>query len=84
MDLDLARVHHSRCGGSIRGLYFKVQVELDRPNGGAGADVDHPDSALRLGEVNLFTLDHRPGERAGNGAHGGAVCGVDDSDTGSF
>jgi hypothetical protein len=34
--------------------------------------------------VNLFTLDHCTGKGAGNGAHGGAVGGVDDSDTGSF
>lgn len=84
MDLDLARTHCARCRGAIRGLCFGVQVVSDCPNGGAGSDVDHPDSALRLGEVDFLTLDHRPGERAGNGAHGGAVGGVDDSDTGSF
>ena len=43
MGLDLARTQHSRCGGYIRGLCFRVQVALDRPNGGTGADVDHPD-----------------------------------------
>ena len=36
-------------------ITFGVQMGLDSPNGGACADVDHSDSALRLGEVNLLT-----------------------------
>ena len=60
--MDFARTHRSRCGGSIRGLGYRAEMRLDCPNGGARADVDHSNSALRLGEVNLLTLDHRPGK----------------------
>ncbi|MEO0017011.1 MAG: hypothetical protein RLZZ522_294 [Verrucomicrobiota bacterium] len=56
-----------RCPGDWDGQSRVVErrdeaVRSDRADRGSGADIDHPDPAVCLGEVGLFTLDHCPGE----------------------
>lgn len=56
----------------------------DRADRGTGADVDHADAAIGLGEVGFLSLDHGPGEGAADGADGGSGLGVDDADGTAF
>jgi hypothetical protein len=61
-----------------------MAAESNRADGGPVTNVDDADFAVGLSEVNLVSLHNGVGKRAGNGSHGGSVCGVDDFCGGFF
>ena len=67
-----------------RRVWWGRGAESNRADGGPVTNVDDANFAVGLSEVNLIPLHNGIGKRAGNGSHGGSVCGVDDFCGGFF